>query len=113
MRRTPIPTLEEIPATPDGYMRALDDLLPLILIPTDDAGLRSLVVKMFNLSEQDCNEGTPEGGKSSNDSYKQMLLDLSSTPARTPGGLAASLGNAGWCSISSKTRKHGSGGGIF
>jgi hypothetical protein len=90
MRRTPIPTLEESPTTPDGYMRALDDLLPLSLIPTDDAGLRSLVVKMFNLSEHDCNngEGTPGGGKSFNDSYKQMLLDLWSTPARTPGSIA-------------------------
>ena len=89
MRRTPIPTLEEIPATPDGYSRALDDLLPLSLIPTDDAGLRSLVVKMFNLSEQDCNgEVTPKGDKSFNDAYRQMLLDLSSTPARTPGGVA-------------------------
>jgi hypothetical protein len=89
MRHTPIATFEEIPATPDGYMRALDDLLPLSLIPTDDAGLRSLVVKMFNLDERDCNgEVTPDGDKSFNDAYKQMLLDLSSTPARTPGGIA-------------------------
>jgi hypothetical protein len=114
MRRTPIPTLEESPTTPDGYMRALDDLLPLSLIPTDDAGLRSLVVKMFNLSEHDCNngEGTPGGGKSFNDSYKQMLLDRSICGQPQPARLAASLGNAGWCSISSKTRKHGSGGAI-
>jgi hypothetical protein len=89
MKHTPIPTLEEIPATPDGYMRALDDLLPLSLIPADDAGLRSLVVKMFNLEERDCNIGgeASEGGKT----YQQMLLDLSSTPARTPGGIAWKL----------------------
>jgi hypothetical protein len=29
-----------------------------------------------------------EGDKSVNDPYRQMLLDLSSTPARTPGGIA-------------------------
>jgi hypothetical protein len=35
MRRTPIPTLEEIPATPDDYRRALEDFLPLGLIPAE------------------------------------------------------------------------------
>jgi hypothetical protein len=94
MKSTPIPTFEEIPATPDGYMRARDDLLPLSLIPADDAGLRSLAIKMFNLEERDCNnvvEVPPEGDKSFNDSWRQMLLDLSSTPAPR---LAVSPGNA-------------------
>jgi hypothetical protein len=31
---------------------------------------------------------TPERDKSFSDAYRQMLLDLSSTPARTPGGIA-------------------------
>jgi hypothetical protein len=88
MKSTPIPTLEEIPATPDGYSRALDDLLPLALIPPDDAGLRSLVVKMFNLEERNCNN-VIEAGFS--DAHQQMLLNLSSTPARTPGGIAWKL----------------------
>jgi hypothetical protein len=69
-------------------MRALGDLLPLSLIPTDDAGLRSLVIKMFNLDEHNCNEVPPEGDKSFNESYRQMLLNLSSTSARAPGGIA-------------------------
>jgi len=43
---------------------------------------------MFNLDEHNCNEVPPEGDKSFNESYRQMLLDLSSTPARTPGGIA-------------------------
>jgi hypothetical protein len=85
MRSTPIPTFEEIPATPQGYMRALDDFLPLSLIPADDAGLRSLVVKMFNLEERNGNN-VIEAGFS--EAHKQMLLDLSSTPARTAGGIA-------------------------
>jgi hypothetical protein len=44
---------------------------------------------MFNIEERDCNTGevTSEGGKT----YQQMLLDLSSTPARTPGGIAWKL----------------------
>jgi hypothetical protein len=85
MKQTPIPTLEEIPATPDGYSRALEDLLPLALIPTDDAALRSFVVKMFNLEERNCNNAI-EGDNFG--SYRKMLTDLSSTPARTPGGIA-------------------------
>jgi hypothetical protein len=88
MRRTPIPTLEEIPATPDGYMRALDDLLPLSLIPADDAKLRSLAIKMFNLEERDCNGVVTHESDKCDDPYQKMLLDLSSTPARTPGGIA-------------------------
>jgi hypothetical protein len=89
MRRTPIPTLEEIPATPDDYSRDLEDFLPLSLIPADDASLRSLAIKMFNLSEDDCNgETTHKSDKGFHGAYKQMLLDLSSTPARTPGGIA-------------------------
>ena len=75
MRRTPIPTLEEIPATPDDYSRELEDFLPLSLIPADDASLRSLAIKMFNLSEDDCNgETTHKSDKSFHGAYKQMLL---------------------------------------
>jgi hypothetical protein len=44
---------------------------------------------MFNLSEDDCNgETTHKSDKSFHGAYKQMLLDLLSTPARTPGGIA-------------------------
>lgn len=92
----PLPTLEEVPVLPTGWIRDLDALVNLSMLPHDDGDLRALAVKEFMTSERDGNTvgRLPEGA---DEAYQKILWDLSHTPARTPGGLAWKLGEVLKC----------------
>jgi hypothetical protein len=74
-----IPTLVEVPPLQDG-VRNWEELLWIAMIPADDAALRAAAIALHNKTE----EGSCR-------SLVDDLKQLSSIPAKTPGGLAWKL----------------------
>jgi hypothetical protein len=90
MNVSTLPTLDEVPPVPNGTSRDDKGLVRLSIIPRYDTELRAMGVKLFVMSEHQSNTvgGT---GKDGQKIYHDLLLDFSSCPARTPGGLAWKL----------------------
>jgi hypothetical protein len=83
-----LPTFEEIPLLPRDGCRDEGEFMRLMPLPRDDAELRAVAVKQFVVSER-LASGTERD--CTYDEFQTMLKELSSVPARTPGGVAWKL----------------------
>ncbi len=83
------PTLAEIPSPNPGANRAGEDFMRLALIPSDDAGVRAIAVKLFLLEEHNSNAQVRDMVSS-----EDILRDLSAVPAKTPGGISWKIAEA-------------------
>jgi hypothetical protein len=90
MSTSTLPTLSEVPPVPTGSSYDSRGLMQLCLIPRDDTDLRAAAVKLYVTSELQGNT-VGGGGRDGHKIYHSLLLELSSCPARTPGGLAWKL----------------------
>lgn len=84
--RTGLPSLREVPLGHDSGWRDYEVMMRMAMIPYDDPKVRQAATRLFVAQESYVQTVNPD-----EDAYKQQLLDLSNSSARTPGGVAWKL----------------------